>query len=250
MSDVQRREGVVAPAYRRIADMLRLIVLQHRDTSVRLPTEMEIAKQTGVGRQTVRRAYQELIDDGLVVRIPGRGSFSRRDGQRTRRSFGGVDDLLNLSVDTELEIVSSPESRIAPLAAQRLGLTAELAVAVTTRRLRCDVPFCVSDVYLPPRVGALVAEHPDLRKGARGVRTIIGLIAVLLPEAIRGADQTVTVTPADSRLAAAAECVVGEPMLRIERVYRTVSGEPVELAVTCCVPSRYSYRSVLRRGSS
>lgn len=42
---------------------------------VRIPTEMELAKQFYVSRITSKRALNALVDDGLIVRIPGKGSY-------------------------------------------------------------------------------------------------------------------------------------------------------------------------------
>ena len=39
----------------------------------RLPTEAELAERHGVSRQTVRRAFQDLVADGMVYRVPGGG---------------------------------------------------------------------------------------------------------------------------------------------------------------------------------
>ncbi len=40
-----------------------------------LPPEMEICQAYGVGRQTVRQAIARLVDDDLVERFAGRGTF-------------------------------------------------------------------------------------------------------------------------------------------------------------------------------
>jgi GntR family transcriptional regulator len=235
------------PAYRRIAESLRQTVLSSPDAEVRLPTEAELAEQHGVSRQTVRRAYQELVADGLVTRTPGRGSFAARDGQYLRR-FGTVEDLMSLSVDTEMEVLSPLARRIDIEAAGRLGLSSDAVTTVSFRRLHLGVPFCVTDVYLPPDIGSLIADTPEVQRGARSSRTIIGLLDPLLRDPIGGADQTITVALADARVAQAVECETGEPMLRIDRMYRTVGGDAVELAVSRFVTSLYSYRSSLRRG--
>lgn len=42
---------------------------------VRIPTEMELAKQFYVSRITSKRALNALVEDGLIVRIPGKGSY-------------------------------------------------------------------------------------------------------------------------------------------------------------------------------
>jgi GntR family transcriptional regulator len=241
--------AVLGPAYRRIADALRQEVLRsNEDSEYRLPTEAELAEQHGVSRQTVRRAYQELVSDGLVKRIPGRGTFAAHGGSQYLRRFGTVEDLMSLSVDTEMEVLSPLTRRVEIEAAGRLGLSSDVTSTISFRRLHLGVPFCVTDVFLPPEVGGLIAAAPEVQKGAMSSRTIIGLLDPVLRDPIAGADQTITVAVADHRIATATECEVGEPMLRIDRIYRTVSGDAVELAVSRFVTSRYSYRSSLRRG--
>jgi len=43
--------------------------------SKRLPPETELAKEYGVARFSVRRAMAELVDEGILTRTPGRGTF-------------------------------------------------------------------------------------------------------------------------------------------------------------------------------
>lgn len=63
-----------APPYEQIADMLRHAITSRRlDPGERLPAEAKLAKYFGVARMTVRRAVQELREEGLVVSAPGRG---------------------------------------------------------------------------------------------------------------------------------------------------------------------------------
>ena len=149
----------------RIAEALRLAVLRSADSEARLPTEAELADQHGVSRQTVRRAYQELVADGLVRRIPGRGTFAARGGSQYLRRFGTVEDLMSLSVDTEMEVLVPLTRRVEIEAAGRLGLSNDVTATISFRRLHLGVPFCVTDVYLPPSVGA--AHRRRLRGAAR-----------------------------------------------------------------------------------
>lgn len=63
-----------APPYEQIADMLRDAITSRRlDPGERLPAEAKLAEYFGVARMTVRRAVQELRDEGLVVSASGRG---------------------------------------------------------------------------------------------------------------------------------------------------------------------------------
>jgi len=43
----------------------------------KLPTEEELCEHFGVSRPVIRQAYSELISDGIITRIKGKGSFIR-----------------------------------------------------------------------------------------------------------------------------------------------------------------------------
>ena len=60
-----------------------------------LPTEMELAKTFYVSRITSKKAMNKLAEDGMVVRIPGRGSFVKKDCaipsvQKSRETAGHI----------------------------------------------------------------------------------------------------------------------------------------------------------------
>jgi DNA-binding LacI/PurR family transcriptional regulator len=50
----------------------------------RVPTELELAAQYGVSRNSARQALRDLEFEGYVVRTPGRGSFVAPSSQRQR----------------------------------------------------------------------------------------------------------------------------------------------------------------------
>src|SRR5262245_4900977 len=103
------RDGVRPTAYRALADQLRADIAAHRyPPGQPLPTESQLSELHGVSRQTVRRAFQDLVADGLVYRVPGRGTFAYDDDGRHLRSSGSTEDLLALAFDTELEMLSPP----------------------------------------------------------------------------------------------------------------------------------------------
>jgi DNA-binding LacI/PurR family transcriptional regulator len=64
------------PLFRALADELRLRV-QASEPDTRLPTEAELCRVHGVSLVTVRKALDILTAEGLIVRIPGRGTFVR-----------------------------------------------------------------------------------------------------------------------------------------------------------------------------
>jgi GntR family transcriptional regulator len=214
----------------------------------RLPTEAELAERHGVSRQTVRRAFQDLVAEGMVYRVPGRGTFvTRRDGAYLRQ-FGSIDDLMGLSVDTRMEVVVPLRRLVDVTAASRLRLPDDVVHTLTLRRWHDGAPFCVTTVSVPPAVGAALVPVPGLTTaGTSSETTIIALLDARLPAPIAEADQSITVAAADPATAAQLGCRAGDPLLRIDRLYSDTAGRPVELAISYFLPERYSYRTKLRR---
>lgn len=214
----------------------------------RLPTEAELAERHRVSRQTVRRAFQDLVAEGMVYRVPGRGTFvTRRDGAYLRQ-FGSIDDLMGLSVDTRMDVTVPLRRQVDVTAASRLRLPDDVVHSVTFRRSHDGTPFCLTTVSVPPAVGSLLAAVPELATaGSTSEVTIIALLDARLPAPIAEADQSITVAAADGPVAAALGCPAGDPLLRVDRLYSDTAGRPVELAVSHFLPELYSYRTKLRR---
>jgi DNA-binding GntR family transcriptional regulator len=236
-------------AYQTLAQDIRAAILKGQFTDGRLPTEAELARSYGVSRQTVRRAFHDLVSEGMVTRVPGRGTFvaPRRP---YLRQFGSVEDLMALSLDTTLEVVTPLRRRVDIEAASRLALGSDYVSQVVVRRRHDDTVFCVTTVSMPPAVGRLLADVPELgKRGGRSSATIIGLIDQRLPAPIASAEQSITAVAASGDVVDHLGCTPGEPLLRIDRLYRTADGEAVELAISHFLPEHYSYRVALQRSA-
>lgn len=233
------------PAYQVLRDRLRddISAGRYRDGS-RLPTETELVAQYGVSRQTVRRAFQDLVAEGSVYRVPGRGTYA---ADRYLRQFGSIEDLMSLSDDTSMEVMAGLERRVDVDAAGRLRLDDDVVHTVVFRRLHSGVPFVSTVVHLPEAVARYLDGCAELATGAVSTHTVIGLLEPQLTEPIDQAAQSITVAPADAETAAAVGVAPGHPMLRIDRLYADRNGRPIELSVSHFVPEQYTYRVTLRR---
>lgn len=88
-----RSSRPASPKYTRIKNRLLAEVSSGRLTAGDvLPTEIDLARNFGVGRNTVRQALAELEQDGLVRRVPGKGTFVQ---EQNRKGAAAVQHALN-----------------------------------------------------------------------------------------------------------------------------------------------------------
>ncbi|MBQ9229450.1 MAG: GntR family transcriptional regulator [Eubacterium sp.] len=77
--------------YEKIYLQLKAKILNNEfDIEKPLPTEMALQKEYGVSRITVKQAYAKLSEEGIVERIPGKGSFIKRSYKSGRRPLIGL----------------------------------------------------------------------------------------------------------------------------------------------------------------
>jgi GntR family transcriptional regulator len=239
-------------AYRQVASGLRqAIAAGQYPAGQRLPTEAELVTATGLSRQTVRRAFQELVTDGAIYRVRGRGTFAVPGDGKYLRSFGSVDDLMALSLDTEMQVVEPLHVLASLEAAGQLQVDDDMVMAMSFLRLHEGAPFCYTRVHVPMELGRRLRDLPELaglaEPGARGRITVISLIERVSDHSIHSAWQNATAEAATTELARRLGCATGVPVLRIDRLYRDRELRPLELAVNHFNPDRYSYRLQLRR---
>ena len=238
-------------AYRNLAAQIRDAIRNGEYADGRqLPTEEQLSASFSVSRQTVRRAMQDLVSEGIIYRVAGRGTYPVAEEDRYVNHFGSVEELMALSLDTECQVVSPLQRKVDVETASRLRLRSDEIFTVALVRLHADIPFCYTSVYLPPRIGQLLADVGELSSpGLRSRVTVIGLIDARRGGSITAAEQSISAAGAPDIAARHLGREAGEPMLRIDRLYFDDEDDPVELAVSYFDPEHYSYRVKLRRRS-
>ena len=171
-----------ATLYRVVADDLRRdIEARTLPPGAELPTEKELAARYGVSRNTVRLAYAELADAGLVVSAQGRGRRVREHVMVTHHlsQIESLDTRIAASTDAFVDDMRAqqkmPSQHIeavlvpAPdFVAERLEVD-EGAIVVVRRRLRRvdGEPSSIADSYYPRDVaeGTEIINPADVSHG-------------------------------------------------------------------------------------
>lgn len=77
MHDAYGKMAPPSPKYQTIKHHLSRLIVDG-DIDHRVPSENELARRYRVSRMTARKALNELLRDGLVERIPGKGTYVRQ----------------------------------------------------------------------------------------------------------------------------------------------------------------------------
>lgn len=129
-------------------------LIQGADPGTPAPSERELVQQFGVARMTVRQALDGLVSEGLLDRVPGRGTFVAR---------AKADVAVRLSSFTEemnrRDLKPDSRTLIARMESAGPGVARALEIGegdkvVHWQRLRFadGVPICVEDAYLADRI--------------------------------------------------------------------------------------------------
>jgi GntR family transcriptional regulator len=141
------------PLYRQLKDrLLRELEVGTRQPHSQLPSEREWVKKLGVSRITVRQALMELVQQGHLYTVPGKGFFVGE-----RKMAHELNAFLSFTAASESrgEIPSSKilEAKIVPAStaiAHDLGIGPGAEVVRLKRlRLTSDVAVMVQESMLP-----------------------------------------------------------------------------------------------------
>lgn len=205
----------------------------------RLENEVALATRLGLSRPTVRRAIQELVDKGLLVRRRGIGTQVVH-GRVTRNVelTSLHDDLERAGQRPRTTVLSSERGSADSETAEHLGVDIGSPVLHLVRlRSADDVPLAILDNVLP-------AEFLDLSVDDL---SHYGLYQMLRARGatIRVAKQSIGARAASGREAELLDIAKGGPVLTMSRTAFDNSGNAIELGRHIYRPDLYSFEITL-----
>jgi GntR family transcriptional regulator len=206
-----------------------------------LPTERELTELFGVSRMTIRQAVSNLVHEGVLYRIPGKGAFvskeviekkleieSFSDDMRKRGLVPGSKVIFFEKIDPDEEIRS------------KLQLSPEDKVYLLNRlRLANDEPMAIEYCYLPEKY------FPNLIKFNMVQCSLYTIMKEEYSQTFNYMKQSIKAINMTKR---EAEMLLGKTkgfgLVSIKIIYNE-DENPIEYTRTIYHPERYSYNMTL-----
>jgi len=206
-------------------------------SGARLQNELIISERLGISRPTVRRALQELVDKGLLVRRRGIGTqVVRSELTRSLELTSLFDDMQHAHHHPGTKVLSRDLITPSPAIVEKLGL-AEVEPVLHLRRLRTadGAPVAVLENHLPAETAELSVSQLE----EHGLYQLLSASGITL----KVAHQRIGARGASAEEAALLGLEVGAPVLTMERTTFDSSGRAVEYADHCYRPDNYSIQT-------
>lgn len=229
------------PLYFKLQQILREKILSGKITPEEsLPTENELCNEYGVSRTTVRQAFTALFNEGLVLRIPGKGTFINKPDttQKVVHSFQTTGGLLESSNFAKLDKkiyhrgLVTPSARISNLLRLEQG---KKIFRLTGTRYQNNKPICFF-------ITNISSEHAHYFRGRRlDTEAMLTVMEQELGLSINKVRQTFRAAKADKCVAGHLLIKKDEPVLELEQIYFIYNGMPIEVGINYFHADQYHY---------
>ncbi|GAA1220034.1 GntR family transcriptional regulator IolR [Rhodoglobus aureus] len=236
--DVDRSNAI--PLYFQISSRIESAIQSGAlPPGTRLENEIALGERLGLSRPTVRRAIQELVDKGLLVRRRGIGTQVVQGRLSRKVELTSLhDDLTSLKKQPTTELLLHelirPDARVA-----RALSVATNDTVLHLKRLRFSdgVPLGVLENHLPPGFANITPE--DLE--SHGLYQILRARGVTM----RVAHQRIGARAASAEESKLLEIPNRGAVLTMDRTAFNNSGLPIEFGRHCYRPDLYSFETTL-----
>ncbi len=218
-----------------------------------LPGEFELMARFEVSRVTVRKALELLAAEGLIAREPGRGTRVIRPKPKAAllpseggsspalKRSGLLANLVDMSLDTRVQVISVDNVQASEAVAQALGIapTSLVQKAVRLRSTR-QGPLSHITTYVPAE---LTVSFGKKELGKKPILVLLEESGLQLGQAV----QQISARLADADIARLLDVPVGSALLYVRRVVYDQNDRPIQWLHGLYRPDRYEYQMKLSR---
>lgn len=209
-----------------------------------IPSERALMQQYSVSRTTVREAVNKLVNEGILKKIHGKGTFINK-----KPPIQEWLSELNSFTETVKNMGMVPSSKL--LSSGKLDKD-EHTISIfkhsiyTIERLRYadGKPIAIERHFYPLNIGLQLAEY-DLNK-----ETIYNLLENELGITLMEADQFISTEMVNKQLSGHLEIRADSYIINVERTIFDPNGSPIEYYIGQYRPDMYGFRVKTRRNTN
>lgn len=236
------------PLYHQVYSALRREIDGGRwKSGDRLPTERELGEFYGCSLVTVRRALDELVREGQIYRVRGRGTFvSESPVERQLAELTSFTaEMAVRGLEPRTIVLTQEVTESTPSTADRLGIASGLPVySIERLRIAGDEPLLLEHVFLPEYL------FPGLLSLDLGSSSLYTHLSQRFGVDLVSGHQTIQPALPSAREAALLKQERSEPVLLIRLISRNADGRPIEYCRTVVKGSRAKYHIDVARPRS
>jgi GntR family transcriptional regulator len=208
-----------------------------------VPPERELARLYGTSRTTVRQALAELVIEGRLLRMQGKGTFVAKPKVAQALELASYTEGMRqhgLHPQTKILDIGyvTADDQLAALLGIRTG---GRALRVHRLRLADGEPMSIDTSHLPAR------RFPGLRRQLERHASLYETLRTGYGIQLAEAEETIETVLADPHDARLLGVDAGIPLLLLSRHAIDSTGQPVEFAQSWYRGDRYKFVTRLRR---
>jgi len=229
------------PLYQRIRDdMLERIANRQWLPDHAIPTEAELTQLYGVAIGTIRKAVDTLVNDGLLLRVQGRGTFIQRPNFgsslfrffRQRGASGSYEVPQSQIMARNVEPASSKVSTALQLP------QGQQVIHLERQRLLSGRLAFIEDIWLD---ASRFAELMDIELSAFG-NLLYPFYEERCQQLVASARETLTIASANDDIAKRLDIAKGAPIAIIERLAMDYGRQPLEYRLSRSAADNFCYQ--------
>lgn len=214
----------------------------------RIESVVSLSEKIGVSSMTVRQALQELIREGWLCTVSGKGTFVANQNplEQDVQKFLGLKEAIRsnrMTLSTKIDSISilKPNPRIAKYLELK---PADQVYEVIRVRYADETPLSIDRTYLN------VNRFPGLEKSINDSTSLYEILANVYEVQPRLIQQYIDADESDALAGKYLNIPMGKPVLISERVAYTAAKEPVEVTVRMTKAGVVRYKTQISIGNS
>lgn len=237
-----------APLYQQVKEMLQQQIaagkLQPGD---RIPSERELCQQLGMSRTTIRQALSEAVNEGLLLRVHGKGTFVAHpfgpnidqelfaitSFERTMRASGLKPSLIMLEV-TQVPV----DMEMARLLDMRPGT---MVLRIDSLGTGNEIPMVLFHSWLPSQIGLPLLDEARQHEADGHFFSLYELHAQHTGQRWVTAHQTFEAALATAEQAHHLQIEAGAPVFMVKSVFESQDKTPIEYRRAVYRADRYRF---------